>query len=73
MIQSKLCICFLFHSGNCLELAANGILNHAKCQNFTWGCPDKAFLSDKIYNCKYDVFLSFIKPINNFLSLIILF
>lgn len=40
----------LVSKGNCLELAANGILNHAICQNFTWGCPDKPYLSDKIYN-----------------------
>lgn len=54
-----------FHSGNCLELAANGILNHAKCKYFTWGCPDKPYFSDKIYNCKYNVLLFFIKPVKN--------
>lgn len=39
----------LVADGNCLELAANGILNHVKCQNFTLGCPDKPYLSDEIY------------------------
>lgn len=43
----------MFHLGNCLELAANGILNHVKCHNFTLGCPDKPYLSDEIYRCKY--------------------
>lgn len=35
--------------GNCLELSANGILNHVNCQNFIGKCPDTSYFSDKIY------------------------
>lgn len=40
----------LVSKGNCLELAADGILNQVKCHNFTWGCPDIPYLSDRLYN-----------------------
>lgn len=46
----------LVEYGNCLELAANGILNHVKCQNFTSGCPDKPYFSNEIY--RYPVCLN---------------
>lgn len=40
--------------GNCLELAANGILNQVPCVNtFDDGCPKNHYFSDKIFNCKY--------------------
>ncbi|XP_061179351.1 uncharacterized protein LOC133187976 [Saccostrea echinata] len=44
----------LIHTGNCVELAADGILNHVKCQNFTNGCPEKPYYSNELYtypNC----------------------
>lgn len=39
----------LVAKGNCLELAASGILNHVKCRNFIWGCPNDPYLSDEIH------------------------
>ncbi|XP_052680917.1 serine/threonine-protein phosphatase 6 regulatory ankyrin repeat subunit A-like isoform X2 [Crassostrea angulata] len=40
----------LFQKGNCLELAADGILNHVSCnKTFEFGCPDKFYLSNEIY------------------------
>ncbi|XP_062620857.1 uncharacterized protein LOC134282464 [Saccostrea cucullata] len=38
-----------FQKGNCLELAYTGILNHVKCGNFSYGCPEKDFFSNEIY------------------------
>ncbi|XP_061179348.1 uncharacterized protein LOC133187972 [Saccostrea echinata] len=39
-----------FEKGNCLELAADGILNHYPCENsFPCGCPDRFFFSNEIY------------------------
>ncbi|XP_061178979.1 serine/threonine-protein phosphatase 6 regulatory ankyrin repeat subunit A-like isoform X2 [Saccostrea echinata] len=38
-----------FQKGNCLELAYTGILNHVKCRNFTFGCPDEDYNSDELY------------------------
>lgn len=35
--------------GNCLELAANGILNHVNCQDFLAGCPEESYYSNEIY------------------------
>nr|XP_022298472.1 uncharacterized protein LOC111107519 isoform X2 [Crassostrea virginica] len=40
----------LFKEGNCLELAANGILNHVRCNTtFACGCPDKYYYGNEIY------------------------
>lgn len=39
----------LVQKGNCIELAASGILNHVKCGNFISGCPNEPYLSDEIY------------------------
>lgn len=44
--------------GNCLELISYGVLNHVKCNNFTWGCPEKPYLSNEIY--VYPVCLSLV-------------
>lgn len=42
---------FPFEAGNCLELAANGILNQVPCANtFDDGCPKNYYFSDKIFN-----------------------
>lgn len=42
---------FPFEAGNCLELAANGILNQVPCVNtFDDGCPKNHYFSDKIFN-----------------------
>ncbi|XP_062620858.1 uncharacterized protein LOC134282465 [Saccostrea cucullata] len=38
-----------FQKGNCLELAYTGILNHVKCGHFSYGCPDKDYFSNEIY------------------------
>ncbi|XP_062610256.1 uncharacterized protein LOC134272038 [Saccostrea cucullata] len=38
-----------FQKGNCLELAYTGILNHVKCGNFSYGCPEKDFFSNEMY------------------------
>ncbi|XP_055999252.1 ankyrin repeat, PH and SEC7 domain containing protein secG-like isoform X2 [Ostrea edulis] len=39
-----------FHEGNCLELAADGILNHFPCaKTFPCGCPDTFYYSNEIY------------------------
>lgn len=38
----------LVAEGNCLELAASGILNHVKCRNFIWGCPSDPYFSNEI-------------------------
>ncbi|XP_055999371.1 uncharacterized protein LOC125653813 isoform X2 [Ostrea edulis] len=41
---------FPFHKGNCLELAADGILNHFPCaKTFPCGCPDSFYFSNEIY------------------------
>jgi hypothetical protein len=42
----------IYIEGNCLELAADGILNHVKCGNFSFGCPEEDFPSNEIYKCK---------------------
>ncbi|XP_062603602.1 uncharacterized protein LOC134265408, partial [Saccostrea cucullata] len=39
-----------FQKGNCLELAYTGILNHVKCKNFSFGCPDQDYNSNELYN-----------------------
>lgn len=46
----------LVQEGNCLELAAKGILHQVKCDNFSRGCPEQPYLSDEIY--RYPVCLS---------------
>lgn len=57
----------LFNLGNCLELSANGILNHVSCQNFTGKCPDTSYFSDKIYECRYRVLYFFCtKSVKNY-------
>ncbi|XP_062583279.1 serine/threonine-protein phosphatase 6 regulatory ankyrin repeat subunit B-like [Saccostrea cucullata] len=39
-----------FEKGNCLELAADGILNHVPCANtFSSGCPDTFYFSNELY------------------------
>nr|XP_022301710.1 serine/threonine-protein phosphatase 6 regulatory ankyrin repeat subunit C-like [Crassostrea virginica] len=39
-----------FHEGNCLELAADGILNHVHCNTtFACGCPNGFYFSNEIY------------------------
>lgn len=39
--------------GNCLELAANGILNQVYCNDtFEVGCPQAHYFSDEMYKCK---------------------
>ncbi|XP_078339911.1 uncharacterized protein LOC111109581 isoform X1 [Crassostrea virginica] len=45
----------LVHTGNCLELADIGILNHVKCQTFSCGCPEAPYYSNEMY--KYPVCL----------------
>nr|XP_022296500.1 uncharacterized protein LOC111106214 isoform X2 [Crassostrea virginica] len=39
----------LVHTGNCLELADIGILNHVKCQTFSCGCPEAPYYSNEMY------------------------
>lgn len=40
--------------GNCLKLAANGILNQFPCTNTFYDCcPENHNFSDTIFNCKY--------------------
>lgn len=40
--------------GNCLELAANGILNQVYCNDtFEDGCPQDHYFSNEMYKCKY--------------------
>lgn len=38
--------------GTCMELAGSGTLNQYSCSNFINGCPDKAYLSYEVYQCK---------------------
>lgn len=38
--------------GTCMELAGSGTLNQYNCSNFINGCPDKAYLSYEVYQCK---------------------
>ncbi|XP_062599298.1 kinase D-interacting substrate of 220 kDa B-like [Saccostrea cucullata] len=39
-----------FEKGNCLELAADGILNHVPCAKaFSSGCPDRFYFSNELY------------------------
>ncbi|XP_048743278.2 ankyrin-3-like isoform X2 [Ostrea edulis] len=45
-----------FERGNCLELAADGILNHVPCNKFDSGCPEQFYFSNEIY--KYPKCLS---------------
>ncbi|XP_062619249.1 uncharacterized protein LOC134280816 [Saccostrea cucullata] len=46
-----------FERGNCLELAANGILNHVPCHStFSSGCPSQFYFSNELY--KYQKCLS---------------
>ncbi|XP_055999265.1 alpha-latroinsectotoxin-Lt1a-like [Ostrea edulis] len=45
-----------FEKGNCLELAADGILNHVACDKFDSGCPEQFYFSNEIY--KYPKCLS---------------
>ena len=41
------------YTGNCLELAADGILNHVPCnKTFYCGCPNSFYLSREIYKRK---------------------
>lgn len=41
---------FPFEKGNCLELAANGILNQVYCnETFEDGCPQNHYFSDEMY------------------------
>ena len=42
-------------SGNCLELADIGILNHVKCQTFSCGCPEAPYYSNEMYRCRYSL------------------
>lgn len=47
----------MFNTGNCLKLAANGILNQVPCADtFYDGCPEKHYSSNEIFNCKYPDF-----------------
>lgn len=46
----------LVERGNCLELAADGILNNVNCYDFIKGCPDEAYISNEIF--MYPVCLS---------------
>lgn len=42
---------FPFERGNCLELAANGILNQVPCvKTFYGGCPSQHYFSNEIFN-----------------------
>lgn len=42
-----------FRSGNCLELAGAGYLNHFSCNDtFLSGCPDTFYFGDEIFKCK---------------------
>ena len=42
----------LYDEGNCLELAADGILNHVHCNTtFACGCPNGFYFSNEIYKC----------------------
>ena len=44
---------FIF-TGNCVELAARGILNGVPCKmNFSNGCPDTFFFSSDLYKCTF--------------------
>lgn len=43
-----------YFKGNCLELAANGILNQVYCNDtFEDGCPQDHYFSNEMYKCKY--------------------
>ena len=42
-------------TGNCLELAASGVLNQVPCNmTFSNGCPDVFFFSPDLYRCKFN-------------------
>ena len=42
-------------TGNCLELAASGVLNQVPCNmTFSSGCPDVFFFSPDLYRCKFN-------------------
>ncbi|XP_022302949.2 uncharacterized protein LOC111110649 isoform X2 [Crassostrea virginica] len=53
-----------FEKGNCLELAARGVLNHVPCSNFSSGCPDTNFNSRELY--KYPKCLAINTKLNCF-------
>ena len=43
-------------TGNCLELAARGILNQVPCkETFFSGCPDGFFFGLEIYKCNFRI------------------
>lgn len=52
LFNKTLYFSFLF-KGNCLELAADGILNNVNCNDFIKGCPDEAYISNEIFMCMY--------------------
>ena len=59
---SKTCVNDISNlTGNCLELAARGILNQVPCNStFSSGCPDDFFSSRDLYRCMFDLLLYFL-------------
>ena len=48
---------FIF-TGNCVELAAQGILNQVPCKmTFSSGCPDEVFFSPELYKCTFHLLM----------------
>lgn len=56
LFNKTLYFSFLF-KGNCLELAADGILNNVNCNDFIKGCPDEAYISNEIFMCMYCILI----------------
>ena len=43
-------------TGNCVELAARGILNEVPCKiKFSSGCPEAVFYSRELYKCTFQL------------------
>ena len=58
-------------AGNCLELAASGILNQIPCNmTFSCGCPETFFFSSEFYKCMFN-FQIYTPNRNNFKMIII--